>query len=444
LQSRSGKPANLSVNRPQGQCRRRGAIRELAMTIRYVARMRSAMRRVPSASLFASAALLCATGLLLSRTAALAGVGDPKAPNPVTLGEKIFADTSLSASGAMACATCHDAAHAHAQSNALSVQLGGPQLDVPGFRAVPSLQYLSFTPPFSFAADGTPMGGFNRDGRAKDLLVQALRPLFAAHEMANATPADLMARLAATPYAGEFQQVFGRNIFDDEQATVLAVTFALNQYQRLDPDFHPFDSKYDLFLAGKLRLAPAELRGLALFNRADKGNCAACHPSGRNADGTPPLFTDFTYDNLGVPRNTDIPATADPAYIDMGLCGPDRTDLADRRDLCGAFKVPTLRNVATRKVFFHNGRFKTLRDALRFYVRRDTNPDEFYPLDADGVTQKFNDLPTDLAGNVNTEEVPYDRLPGEAPRLTDAELDDLEAFLGTLTDGYTPASSVGR
>jgi cytochrome c peroxidase len=414
------------------------------MTTKYVGPTGTAMRRAPRTSLLAAVAVICLLGLLLLRTTALAGASDLAAPNPVTLGEKIFSDASLSASGAMACATCHDPAHAHAQSNDLAVQMGGANLDVPGFRAVPSLQYISLTPVFSFAADGTPTGGFNRDGRAKDLLVQALRPLFATHEMANATPGDLVARLARTPYADEFRQVFGQNIFDDEQGTLLAVTFALAQYQKLDPDFRPFDSKYDLFLAGRLRLAPAELRGLALFNRADKGNCAACHPSGRNADGTPPMFTDFTYDNLGVPRNPQIPATLDPAYSDRGLCGPDRADLADRRDLCGAFKVPTLRNVATRKVFFHNAQFKTLRDALRFYVRRDTNPEQFYPLDADGNVLKFDDLPPELAGNVNTKEIPYDRKSGEAPRLTEAELDDLEAFLGTLTDGYAPVGAAGQ
>ena len=150
------------------------------------------------------------------------------------------------------------------------------------------------------------------------------------------------------------------------------------------------------------------------------------------------MFTDFTYDNLGVPRNTAIPANLDPAYTDMGLCGPERSDLADRRDLCGAFKVPTLRNVATRKVFFHNGRFQSLRDALRFYVRRDTNPEAFYPTAADGSVDKFDDLPPALRGNVNTTEVPYERKPGDAPRLSETELDDLEAFLNTLTDGYQP------
>jgi len=375
------------------------------------------------------------------RYQAYAGGADPTKPNSVSLGEKLFADPSLSASGTLACATCHDPAHAHAQSSELAVQVGGAGMDVPGFRAIPSLNYLSFTPPFSLDADDTPSGGFDRDGRADDLMTQALRPLFAAHEMANATPADLVGKLSRTAYADEFRQVFGEHVLDDEKATLLAVTFALAQYQKLDPEFRPFDSKYDLFLAGEVKLAPAELRWLALFNRADKGNCAACHPGGRGPDHQRPLFTDFSYDNLGVPRNAAIPATSNPAYVDLGLCGPDREDLTQCTDLCGAFKVPTLRNVATRKVFFHNGRLTTLRDALRFYVMRDTNPELFYPIDADGSVRKFDDLPAELAGNANTVEVPYDRRPGEAPRLSEAELDDLEAFLGTLTDGYGGAAA---
>jgi cytochrome c peroxidase len=259
--------------------------------------------------------------------------------------------------------------------------------------------------------------------------------------MANANVAALVARLAQAPYAQDFRRVFGANVLDDEGATLSAVIFALAQYEKLDPDFRPFDSKYDRFLQGRARLAPAELRGLALFNRADKGNCAACHPSGRGPNGELPLFTDFSYDNLGVPRNAGIPATQDPAYFDLGLCGPDRTDLNERRDLCGAFKVPTLRNVATRKVFFHNGRFGTLTDALRFYVRRDVSPGEFYPIDSSGAVRKFDDLPPDLAPNVNTAEVPYDRRMGEASRLSEAEIDDLEAFLNTLTDGYSAPGS---
>ena len=175
---------------------------------------------------------------------------------------------------------------------------------------------------------------------------------------------------------------------------------------------------------------------MAFFNNPTKGNCAACHTSTKGADGSAPLFTDFTYDNLGVPRNYLIPATADASYFDLGLCGPDRTDLTSRADLCGKFKVPTLRNVATRKTFFHNGKFNNLRDVLGFYVRRDTNPEEWYPRAADGTIQKFNDVPAQYKANVNITEGPYNRQPGMAPALSTDEIEDVIQFLGTLTDGY--------
>lgn len=361
------------------------------------------------------------------------------APTPASLGRKIFFDPSLSASGRMACSTCHDPAHAHAQTNDLAVQFGGPLLDQPGTRSVPSLRYLN---PFGFFFDseGTPTGGFDRDGRAMSLLDQAERPFLSANEMANGDASTFAAKLALAEYADELKQVFGADMFDDADGAFFRARFAVEAFERTDPELHRFDSKYDAFLSGKVMLSPAEFRGLALFNRADKGNCQGCHPSARGSDGSPPLFTDYTYDNLGLPRNADIPANADPAYFDLGLCGPVRTDLAGRTDLCGAFKVPTLRNVATRQAFFHNGLFKTLRDALRFYVRRDTNPEEFYPRDENGVVQKFDDLPLAMHRNVNTGEVPYDRHPGQAPRLDDAEIDDVIAFLGTLTDGYDPAT----
>jgi cytochrome c peroxidase len=338
----------------------------------------------------------------------------------------------------MACATCHDPAFAHAQGNASPVQSGGANLDVPGFRAVPSLNYLEKTPSFFFASDGTPTGGFDRDGRADTLTDQAERPFLAAHEMANGTATAVVAKLQNATYAAEFQRVFGSDVFSNPDTAFLRMRQALERYQREDADFHPYNSKYDAFLAGKATLTDAETRGFALFQNPQKGNCSGCHPSARGSDGSPPLFTDFTYDNLGLPRNTTIPANADASYRDMGLCGPERTDLADRRDLCGAFKVPTLRNVTTRKVIFHNGAFASLKEAITFYVQRDTNAGKWYPPAPDGSVDKFNDLPPDLTGNVNTVEVPYNRKAGEAPALSDSEIDDLITFLQTLTDGYTP------
>ena len=355
------------------------------------------------------------------------------------LGEKIFSDATLSASGQLACATCHNPAHAHATGNPdIVVPAGGPALATPGFRKAPSLRYLNLTPAFFFAKDGTPTGGFNRDGRANSLIDQAQRPFLAAHEMANGTPDQVIAKLRAAPYVEEFRAVFGAGILDTPDAAFDRMRFALAQYQLEDSEFHRFDSKYDLFLAGQAQLTARELQGLALFNNPNKGNCAACHPSGRGADGSPPLFTDFTYDNIGVPRNVAIPANADPAYFDLGLCGPFRTDLAQRTDLCGAFKVPTLRNVALTAPYFHNGRFKTLKEALGFYVRRDTNPEEWYPTNPGGSVSKFDDLPPQYHGNVNVTEVPYNRKPGEAPALNPDEIDLVIEFLNTLTDGYQP------
>lgn len=398
-----------------------------------------------------SRALLLPAALLLASLAACSGGGGSSSaaassPTPpvveaglsqaAKLGELIFKDQSLSASGKQSCATCHSPDNAHGPTNNLSAQLGGANGDVQGFRAAPSLRYLNQNPAFFFDKDGTPTGGIDRDGRAQSLAEQAERPFVAPHEMANASKQDVVDKLKKAPYVEQFRAQFGAAILDNAEQAFSRMTFALQAFQLEAPEFHPFDSKYDQFLAGKVKLSDQELRGLALFNDPAKGNCIGCHTSARGANGAPPLFTDFTFDNLGVPRNKKLAATADPAYFDLGLCGPDRTDLTARTDLCGAFKVPTLRNVATRQTFFHNGAFDNLKDVVAFYVRRDTNPEEWYPTGADGVVQKFNDLPPEYRKNVNTTEVPYNRQPGMAPALSPSEIDDVVSFLGTLTDGY--------
>ena len=384
------------------------------------------------------AVLLAACGGGGSNSGTSATSSAPSLSATAALGEKIFKDTSLSASGRLSCESCHSPAFAYAQPNTLAVPQGGLALDQSGFRNTPSLKYLQSNPAFFFDAEGTPTGGFNRDGRANTLAEQARRPFLAAHEMANASAADVMSRLSRASYVADFKRHFGERIFDDPATAFDRVTLALAQYQKEDPDFRPFDSKYDAFLAGRVRLSEQELRGLALFNSANKGNCAACHISSKGADGSPPLFTDFTYDNIGVPRNGAIPATADANYFDLGLCGPDRQDLKDRSDLCGAFKVPTLRNVVKTAPYFHNGRFATLREVVAFYVRRDTHPEEWYPRNADGSVNKFDDLPAEFHKNVNITEAPYNRKPGDAPALNDAEINDVVAFLNTLTDGFKP------
>ncbi len=353
------------------------------------------------------------------------------------LGEAIFKDEWLSASGRMSCQTCHLPEHAHSGLPTDAVAAGGPDLELSGLRNSPSIRYASLTPAFHLERDGTPVGGFFRDGRAASLTDQARRPFLDAREMANPSVESVVEKVRRAAYVAEFTRIFGADVFDDPTRAFDSVALALARYQLEDPDFRPFDSKYDAFLGGKARLTDQELRGLALFNDPLKGNCAACHPSARGSDGSPPLFTDFTYDNLGVPRNDMIPANVDAAYFDLGLCGPQRTDLADRGDFCGAFKVPSLPNISRTAPYFHNGRFATLREVVAFYVRRDTNPEEWYPVGANGV-QKFNDLPVNLHLNVNTTEAPYNRRLGDAPALTLAEIEDVVAFLGTLDDGYQP------
>ena len=366
----------------------------------------------------------------------------PSAPGAVelsaqaALGEKIFHDESLSASGRQSCASCHDAAFGHSPANALAAQFGGADLTLQGTRKAPGGRYLAANQPFFFAADGTPTGGFFWDGRARTFAEQATEPFLNPFEMANADKASVVAKIAAAPYAAEFKRLFGADVFDDVEGAYLRVSLAVQQYEREDVEFNAYSSKYDAFLRGQATLADAELRGLALFNSPAKGNCAACHPSARGSDGALPLFTDFSYDNLGVPRNPELSRNADPAYFDLGLC--QRADLASRGDLCGAFKVPSLRNVALRRAFFHNGRFKSLKDALTFYVQRDTAPEKWYPVASDGGVRKFDDVPPEYRANVNTSEAPYDRRQGDVPALSDGEIDDVIAFLATLSDGYVP------
>jgi cytochrome c peroxidase len=279
-----------------------------------------------------------------------------------------------------------------------------------------------------------PAGGFGWDGRFNTLRSQAEFPLLSPNEMANASPADVVEKLRRAPYAAQFRQAFGAAIFDDPPAAYAHALQALERFELDDPSFHPYTSKYDDFLDGKVQLSRQELRGQALFDDPLRGNCASCHIDTKGADGSHPLFTDYQFEALGVPRNPEIQANRAAGYFDQGLCGPIREDQRKEAAYCGMFKTPGLRNVATRKVFFHNGRFHTLREALRFYVRRDTESASWYPVSASGVVLKFDDLPGPLSSNIDVTDEPLTRHEGDQPAWTDAEVDDVTAFLETLTD----------
>ncbi len=391
----------------------------------------------------------CAAALaavLLAAAPTARADGPPAARDVAELGRLIFFDPSLSASGRMSCASCHSPAHAYGPPNGLAAQYGGPDLRRQGTRAVPSLRYvLNRTPVWTHVqaasaaerladADNAPSGGFGWDGRVDRLRDQAAFPLLNPDEMANRSPAEVAAKLARAPYAARFRQVFGARVFDDPQRAFALATTALERFQLDDPSFHPYASKFDRVLDGRARLSVRELRGKRLFDDPARGNCASCHIDQPGVDGAHPLLTDFNFQALGVPRNRALRANADPRYYDLGLCGPLRTDQSREPANCGLFKTPSLRNTAARQVFFHNGRFHTLRDVLRFYVQRDTHPARWYPARRGHGVVKFDDLPAALRVNVDTTDAPLTRREGERPVWTEQDIDDVIAFLETLTD----------
>jgi cytochrome c peroxidase len=367
----------------------------------------------------------------------------PSVAAMTAVGRLIFFDASLSASGKTACATCHSPAHAFGPPNGSSVQYGGADGRRPGVRAVPSLRYTQNTPPFTEhsvdddgddSIDQGPAGGRTWDGRAQSMHEQARLPLFSPFEMANTGVASLLAKVEHAACARQFRDTFGDRVFENPASALKGVLMALETFEQDPQTFYPYSSKYDAWLRHAVSLSAAEARGLAAFNDPARGNCARCHPSAMRR-GAFPQFTDFGFAAIGVPRNARIPANADRRYYDLGVCGPLRTDLADKAEYCGLFRTPSLRNVAIRRVFFHNGGLHRLADVVRFYATRDTQPDAWYPHDAHGVTQKFDDLPAAYQGNLDRRG-PFDRRAGAAPALGERDVRDIVAFLNTLTDGY--------
>ena len=387
------------------------------------------------------------------------------------LGRRVFFDTSLSSSGRMSCASCHSPEHHYGPPGDLPVMLGGPTLTRQGVRAVPSLMYLERQPNFSVGPDNeenetvsltqmaavgqdaartqktaldtaqtaanlVPQGGLFWDGRVDTLQDQALFPLLSQFEMDGGSVDRVASKLRHAPYASLFAQLFGPSIFDSPRMVVAEAMFAVARYQIENPSFHPYTSKYDFWLEGKARLTPTELRGYELFNDPKKADCGGCHLDQPTADGLPPLFSDHQFEALGVPRNMALTANRDPTYFDLGICGPFRTDMRTETQYCGLFGTPTLRNVATRQVFFHNGVYHSLQQVMDFYNFRDTDPGKIYPRDTDGTVVKANDIPARYRANLDITDPPFDRKLGETPAMSAQDEQDIIAFLKTLTDGF--------
>jgi len=277
--------------------------------------------------------------------------------------------------------------------------------------------YMAFSPPFHFDDDeGDYIGGQFWDGRAATLADQAGPPMLNPLEMNNASKAEVVDKVRNSQFAGLMVKVYGPAIFNDTETAFAAIRESIAEFEKTKT-FAPFSSKYDAFLAGKTALTDAETRGLDLFN--NKAGCAACHPSSSDTS-TPPLFTDFTYDNIGLPKNvnnkfyTDLAHNPDGAgFIDTGL---EKT--TGRPDDAGRFKVATLRNVAITAPYFHNGVAATLTDAVQFYNKRNSGIFGIAEIPATQNNEELGDL-----------------------HLTDDEVSDIVAFLKTLTDGWHPGAS---
>jgi cytochrome c peroxidase len=376
----------------------------------------------------------------------------PAAAALTAIGRALFFDPALSASGRISCATCHDPKRSFGPPNDLPVQRGGADGRRDGVRAVPALTYTQNVPPFTEhyfddegddSVDQGPAGGRSWDGRAQSAHDQARLPLFSPFEMANAGADIVIAKVQRAAYAAQFRAAFGAGVFDTAALAFKGVLTALEAYQQSPSEFYPYSSKYDAWLRHEARLSGEEMRGLAAFNDPAKGNCARCHPSAMRS-GAFPQFTDFGYAGIGVPRNLRIPANADRHYYDLGLCGPLRTDLADKSQYCGLFRTPSLRNVARRRVFFHNGVFHRLEDAVRFYAERDSKPQKWYAHTPQGSTLKFDDLPARYIANMDVQ-APFAGRVGGTAAFGDADIRDIVVFLRTLTDGYrAPYGMIGR
>lgn len=338
------------------------------------------------------------------------------------LGKSLFFDKNLSLNNNQSCAVCHGPSVGWTgPDEAINAHGAVYEGSIPGAfgdRKPPTSAYAGDSPILHW--DGTKwVGGMFWDGRATGwvlgdpLAEQAKGPFLNPKEQAIPDAATLVAKVRASSYAKLFaDQCRGT----DTAKLYNCIGRAIAAYER-SKEVSQFTSKYDYWLKGKAMLTGQEQRGLKLF--MGKAKCANCHVA--------PLFTDFTYDNLGVPKNPENPATiADPTWVDPGLGGFLKAagySEAVYQAEWGKQKVPTLRNVDLRpdkkfvKAYSHNGYFKSLEEIVHFYNTRDV-PGAGWPA-------------PEVAVNVNTTEV------GNLGLNRGEEL-AIVAFLKTLSDGYVP------
>lgn len=348
------------------------------------------------------------------------------------LGKKIYFDR-ISVPNSMACADCHAPITGFtgpmAGINLHGSVYRGADAQNFGNRKPPSSAYATLSPVFYYDADeGLFVGGNFWDGRAtgerlgNPAAEQALGPFLNPAEHNVPDKQTVLMKIAESRYSVLWETVWGEELKysteDEINKNYDRVGLSIAAFEG-SSEVNQFSSKFDYFLKGLVPLTIEEAWGMELFNSEEKGKCALCHLS----DGDYPLFTDFTFDNLGVPKNPKNPVYKyDPSFIDPGLGG----FLLSREDYkiyagdnMGKHKVPTLRNVDKRpgagftKAYMHNGVFKSLKEVVHFYNTRDV---ESWP-----EPEVYDNMNEEELGNLG---------------LSDAEENAIVAFMKTLSDGY--------
>jgi cytochrome c peroxidase len=378
------------------------------------------------------------------------------------LGKLIFFDDNLSINGNQACAVCHAPESGwtgpDADINAAGSVYEGSIAGRFGDRKPPSSAYATPSPILHYVIqkkEALFIGGNFWDGRATGEILgnpaaeQAQGPFLNPLEQALPDAATVITKICAGTYSVLFKEVCGDSACEPDKVsdTYDCVGLTVAAYEG-SSEVNQYSSKYDAYLAGAAKLTKEEKQGLNLFK--GKGKCANCHVLDPGPNGEPPLFTDFTFDNLGVPRNPDNPFYTQTAFnpagfawIDLGLGGflDSRMDYEQYAAVNnGKQKVPTLRNVdkwdtelgPKVKAYAHNGYFKSLWQIVHFYNTRDAKPpcvNAFTHVD-EALALGCWPLP-EVTVNVNTKEL------GNL-HLTRAQEDAIVAFMRTLSDGYAP------
>lgn len=341
------------------------------------------------------------------------------------LGRDLFFDTDLSLNGNQACASCHNPAAGFSDNRdngvagAASLGTDGKSL---GDRNAPTVTYAALIPEFGVDETGAYRGGFFHDGRAKTLVEQAGEPFTNPIEMALPDNETLVRKvLARKRYVDGLRRHFGEGVLNEPEATFVAVTKSIAAYES-SAEFVAFDSRYDRSLRGELELTREEEVGRMLFF-SQLINCHSCHLLDTREFRQGELFTNFRYHNIGIPVNADLRARngLGVRFRDPGLAA---NEVVDDPAETGKFRVPTLRNVAVTGPYMHNGVFRDLETAIRFY-NRFTLTDRKSQLNPE--TGEYWGDP-EVAETVDLE------LLRQGQPISDIQIEALTAFLRALTD----------